>query len=70
MVVSKNGLPLIGRSPVEPETGGEWAPEFSQSLDRFFAATITGDLEFPMAGYPYFDLVAFLQLQGIDNSRG
>ncbi len=39
MVVSKNGLPLIGRSPVEPETGGEWAPEFSQSLDRFFTAS-------------------------------
>jgi hypothetical protein len=70
MVVSKNDLPLIGGSPVEPETSGERAPEFAQSLDRFFAASIAGDLELPGAGYPHFDLVAFLQLQGIDHSRG
>jgi hypothetical protein len=69
-VVSKNDLPLIRGSPVKFETSGERAPEFSQSLDRFFAAAISGNLEFPGAGYPHFDLVAFLQLQGIDHGRG
>jgi hypothetical protein len=70
MVVSKNALPLIGGSPVEPETSGEWSPEFAQSLDRFFPATITGNLELPRTGYPHFDLVAFFQLQSIDYGRG
>jgi hypothetical protein len=58
--VSKNGLPLISGSPVKLETRGEWAPEFSQSLDRFFPAAITGNLKFPGAGYSHFDLVALL----------
>jgi hypothetical protein len=65
--VSKNDLPLISGSPVKFETSGEWAPEFSQSFDRFFPAAITGNLEFPGASYSHFDLVAFLQLQGIDH---
>jgi hypothetical protein len=69
-VVSKNDLPLISGSPVKFETSGEWAPEFSQSFDRFFPRAITGNLEFPGACYPHFDLVTFLQLQGIDHSRG
>ena len=63
-------LPLIGDSPVEPETSGEWAPEFAQALDRFFPATVAGNLELPRAGYPHFDLVALLQLQCIDHGRG
>jgi hypothetical protein len=70
MVVSKNALPLIGDSPVEPETSGKWAPEFAQALDRFFPATIAGNLELPRAGYPHFDLVALLELQSIDHCRG
>jgi hypothetical protein len=68
-VVSKNDLPLIRGSPVKFETSGEWAPQFSQSFDRFFPLAITGNLEFPGAGYPHFYLIAFLQLQGIDHSR-
>jgi hypothetical protein len=70
MVVSKNDLSLIGGSPVEPETSGEWTPQFPQSLDRFFPASIATYLELAIARYPYFDLVAFLQLQGIDHSCG
>jgi hypothetical protein len=69
-VVSKNDLSLISGSPVKFETSGERAPEFSQSFDRFFPRAITGNLELPRAGYPHFDLVAFLQLQGIDYGRG
>jgi hypothetical protein len=69
-VVSKNDLPLIGGSPVERETSGERAPEFAQSLDRFLPASIAAYLEFPRAGYPHFDLVAFLKLQSIDDRRG
>jgi hypothetical protein len=67
MVVSKNDLPLIGRSPVERETGGEWAPEFAQSLDRFFPASIAAYLKLTSAGYFYFDLVALLQVQCVDH---
>ena len=70
MVVSKNDLPLIGGGPVESETSGEWAPEFAQSLDRFFPASIATYLELTRAGYSYFDLVALLQLQCIDHGRG
>ena len=57
-MVSKNDLPLIGGSPIERETSGEWAPEFAQSLDSFFAGSIAGYLELTIAGYPHFDLVA------------
>jgi hypothetical protein len=70
MVVSKKALPLIGGSPVERETSGEGLPEFAQSLDRFFAASIAAYLELASAGNSYFDPVALLQLQCIDHSRG
>jgi hypothetical protein len=46
----------------------ERTPKFPQSLDRCLPATIPANLEFPGAGYPYLDLVAFLQLQGLDHS--
>jgi hypothetical protein len=69
-VVSKNDLPLIDGSPIEPETSGERTPEFAQPLDRFFAASIAAYLELTIADDPDFDLVAFLQLQGFDHSRG
>jgi hypothetical protein len=69
-VVSKNDLPLIGVSPVERETSGERTPEFAQPLDGFFAASIAAYLELTVAGNPDFDLVAFLQRQGLDYGRG
>jgi hypothetical protein len=56
--VSKNDLSLIRGSPVEREPSGEWAPEFAQSLDRFFAGPISGYFELTIAGYPHFYLVA------------
>jgi hypothetical protein len=67
--VSKNDLPLIGGSPVERETSRKWAPEFAQSLDRSLPASIATYLELTIAGYPHFDLVTLLQLQGIDHGR-
>jgi hypothetical protein len=69
MVVSKKDLSLIGGSPVEPETSGEWTPEFSQSFDRFFPASIATYHELAIARYSHFDLVAFLKLQSIDYGR-
>jgi hypothetical protein len=66
-VVSKKDLPLIGGSPVKREAGRERAPEFAQSLDRFFPASIAAYLELTIAGYPHFDVITLLQLQGIDH---
>jgi hypothetical protein len=59
-VVSKKDLPLIGGTPVERETRGERAPEFAQSLDRCFPASIAAYLELTIAGYSHFDLVTLL----------
>jgi hypothetical protein len=50
----------MGGGSIEGETRGEGPPQFSQSLDRFFTGAIAGNLELPWAGYPHFDLVAFL----------
>jgi hypothetical protein len=70
MVVSKKALPLIGVSPVERKTSGQRTPQFAQSLDRVFAASIAAYLELTIAGDPHFDLVAFLQIQGLNHGRG
>jgi hypothetical protein len=59
-VVSKKDLPLTGGSPVKREASRKRAPEFAQSLDRFFPASIAAYLELTIAGYPHFDLVTLL----------
>jgi len=37
-------------------------------LERLFPAAIRAYLEFTRAGYPHFDLIAFLQSHCIDHS--
>jgi hypothetical protein len=69
MVVSKKSLPLIGRNPVERETGRGWTAEFAQTLDGRFPTAVTPNLELPSARYRHFHLVAILQVQGLDRRR-
>lgn len=70
MVVSKKGLPFIGRNPVEGETGRKETAEFAQACDGCFPTAIATNLELPGAGYRHLDLVAFLQVEGVDHRDG
>src|SRR5579872_3927675 len=52
---------------IEAEPLWQWETQRLQTLQRFFPPRVTRDLEFPVAGNGDFDVVAFLQLQGVDD---
>jgi hypothetical protein len=57
----------MGGNPVEGETGRKRTAEFTQAFEGRFPTAIATNLELPGAGDRHIDLVAFLQVKGIDH---
>jgi hypothetical protein len=70
MVVSKKTLSLICFEPVEREAWRKRPAELSQARECSFASAVAVDFELATAGDADFDLVAFLEVEGLDNNGG
>jgi len=68
-LVSKK-LPGIGFVAVELEVRRQASSEFAQACEQVLAAGLSGDGELPWAGQVDFDLIAFLQVQGLNDGGG
>lgn len=68
--VSKNGLPLVRFFTLESKAGREGPREPVDRFQRFLTATITSYLEIALPCNSDFDLIAFFQIECLDNCRG
>jgi len=58
----------MGIVAVKDETRGKRPPKRSQLVERGLPSPVSPDLERPRIGNPNLDLVAFLQLERLDDS--
>jgi hypothetical protein len=70
MVVSKKTLLLIRFGPVEREAGRKRSAQLSQARKGSFASAVAVDFELARAGNADLDLVAFLQVEGLNHGGG
>src|SRR5438477_7042729 len=70
MLVSRKTSALIGVVAAEAEAGGQRPLQRLQPRQRALAAAVAADLEVALAGDLDLDLVAFPQVQSLDDRGG
>jgi hypothetical protein len=60
----------ISLFPVKNKSSRQRTPELAQTGERPLLASITANLENPLAGDANLDLVAFLEIERVDHGRG
>jgi hypothetical protein len=60
----------MGLVAVEDKPGRQGAPEFAQARERLGSALIAAHFEGTVTSDPNFDLIAFFEVERIDDGRG